>query len=95
MFDNNYISEEEKTYIKIGEDIVTEKLNAEANMRGVKRQRNVEHKNGNGKYPCENCDFQINYSGSLSKPIEAIHEGVCYSCNQCDYKATQLPLDNM
>ena len=58
-------------------------------MRGVKRKRNVEHKNGNGEYPSENCDFQTTYSGSLRKHIEVIHKGVCYSFNQCDYKATQ------
>ena len=33
---------------------------------------------------CEDMNILVNY---LKKHIESFHEGVCYPCYQCDYKA--------
>ena len=55
---------------------------------GIKRKRNVEHKNIDGNFSCEECDFKTNYEQALKRHKEAIHKGVCYTCEQCDYKAT-------
>ena len=34
-------------------------------------------------------NVNINFVGDLKKHVEAIHEGVRYPCDQCDYRATQ------
>ena len=30
-----------------------------------------------------------NVAGNLRTHVEAKHEGICYACDQCEYKATQ------
>ena len=39
-------------------------------------------------YPCSQCDYTTNNSGSLSRHLKQ-HAGVKYPCGHCDYKATQ------
>ena len=34
---------------------------------------------------CNQCEVQATQQGDLNKHKEAIHEGVMYTCNQCDY----------
>ena len=46
------------------------------------------HKNVNGKYCCEICDYQTHDRANFKKHVKK-HEGVTYACNQCDYQATQ------
>ena len=46
------------------------------------------HKNVNGKYCCEICDYQTQDRPNFNKHINR-HKGVKYACNQCDYQATQ------
>ena len=33
-------------------------------------------------------DLEANFAGHLKEHVESIHEGVRYSCDQCDYRAT-------
>ena len=33
-------------------------------------------------------DYKVNCAGHLKEHVESIHEGVRYSCDQCDYRAT-------
>ena len=42
----------------------------------------------NGKYICDQCDYQATKRGHLKTHFESVHEGIKYAFNQCDYKAT-------
>ena len=50
-------------------------------LKTVAVQDNVESHLCN---ECEDMNILVNY---LKKHIESFHEGVCYPCYQCDYKA--------
>ena len=41
-------------------------------------------------YNCEKCDAMLSSSFSLKRHDNAMHKGVRYSCDHCNYKATQL-----
>ena len=53
-----------------------------------KRKRNDISRNSQGKYQCQQCDYEANYSGNLRTHVEVKHEGVRYPCSHCKYKAT-------
>ena len=36
-------------------------------------------------YNCNMCDYQATQQSSLKKYKMAIHDGICYSCDQCEY----------
>ena len=46
---------------------------------------------GPGKqlYKCDECDASYKHKESLHKHTSSKHEGICYSCKYCGYKATQ------
>ena len=56
-------------------------------FRGKKRSDMSKTKDG--KYQCQQCDYENNQSSNLKLHVEAKHEGVRYPCDQCDYKATR------
>ena len=43
----------------------------------------------NGKYACNQCDYQAIQQVHLKTHIESKHEGVKYACDQCDYQASR------
>ena len=64
-----------------GKEIVME-------VRGTKRKIGDVTRTKNGKYQCQQCDYEASNSGHLRTHVESKHEGVRYPCDQCDYKAT-------
>ena len=40
------------------------------------------------EFTCEHCPFKTTYRDNMKTHIQGQHEGVKYSCNQCDYKCT-------
>ena len=42
-----------------------------------------------GGYFCEKCNQMFSSKGSLTNHTKAIHEGVRFPCDQCDFKGTQ------
>ena len=40
-----------------------------------------------GSHQCNECDYK-KYIDNFKQHIKLIHEGVRYSCDQCDYKGT-------
>ena len=58
-------------------------------VRGTKRKRSDVSKTKDGKYQCQQCDYEATQSIHLSTHIKYKHEGIRYPCDQCDYKATQ------
>ena len=54
-----------------------------------KRKRSDISRNEEGKYQCQQCDYETRHKIShLRKHVESFHEGVRYPCNKCDFKAT-------
>jgi len=47
------------------------------------------NKNENGKYPCDQCDYEATVLGSLKSHVLAKHTAIRFECDQCDYRATQ------
>ena len=41
------------------------------------------------KVTCDKCDKQFSNNNNIILHNLSIHEGVCYSCDYCDYKAAQ------
>ena len=39
------------------------------------------------KYPCEECDYEVTWKGSLTEHQQSVHMGKKYPCDECDYKA--------
>ena len=39
---------------------------------------------------CEECKAEFKYKQSLAQHIRSKHEGVRYSCDNCDHKATEV-----
>ena len=58
-------------------------------VRGTKRKRTDVSSTKDGKYQCQECDYETRWSHALRTHVESKHEGVRYPCDQCDYKATQ------
>ena len=85
IFDPDYKEEE---YVPIGEnfDIINEPELVEPT---AKKRKKSEISRNNGKYSCQECDYESKFSGNVRKHVEAKHEGICYACDQCEYKATQ------
>ena len=44
--------------------------------------------NSNGKFSCDQCDYQTRNKHQLRVHHESFHDGVRYDCQQCDHKAT-------
>ena len=55
---------------------------------GTKRKRTSVSKINDGKYQCQQCDYESSESRYLRHHVEAKHEGARYPCEQCEYKAT-------
>lgn len=49
----------------------------------------TKHSFGRGGYLCEKCNQTFSSRGSLTNHTRAIHEGVRFPCDQCDFKGTQ------
>lgn len=47
------------------------------------------NRNENGKYPCDQCDYEATVMGSLKSHVLAKHTSIRFDCDQCDYRATQ------
>ena len=75
-------------YVTIGNnlDMITEPELVEPK---AKRRKKSEILRNNGKYSCQECDYESKYSWHLRTHVEAKHEGICYACDQCEYKAQQ------
>ena len=86
IFDPDY---EPKEDVNMGENfgISNEPEMPEPQLKRT-RKRNDITRNNEGKYPCQQCDYEGTKSSNLKRHVEAIHEGVRYPCNQCSYKAT-------
>ena len=52
------------------------------------RVRRNEVVNINGKYSCDQCDYNATRAGHLNRHIQNIHNGVKYACDQCDKQFT-------
>ena len=85
IFDPDYEPEED---VNMGENfgILNEPKMAEPQVK--KRKRNDISRNNEGKYQCQQCDYETSNSCHFRTHVEAKHEGVRYTCDQCDYKAT-------
>ena len=85
IFNPDYEPEED---VNIGENfgILHESEMAEPEVK--KRKRNYVSRNNEGKYQCQQCDFEASRPGSLNKHVEIKHEGVRYPCNQCKFKGS-------
>ena len=46
-------------------------------------------KSGSKIFKCEECDAVFKTKSGLLGHTKSKHEGIVYSCNQCNYKATQ------
>jgi len=44
--------------------------------------------NGDGKYPCSECDYQTKFSHNLVKHYKAKHASITFDCEHCDFKST-------
>ena len=51
---------------------------------GKKRKRSEVFKTKDSKYEC----YETSWPGDLRTHVESKHEGIRYTCDQCDYKAT-------
>ena len=58
-------------------------------VRGTKRKISDVSNKKDGKYQCQQCDYENSRSDNLRRHVETKHEGVRYPCDQCDYKATR------
>ena len=52
------------------------------------RKREVLSVDVDGKYKCNQCDYQTTHKGHFTRHVESKHEGVKYACDQCDYQST-------
>ena len=55
----------------------------------AKKRKKSEILRNNGKYSCQECDYESKHLGDFRKHVEGKHEGIRSACDQCDYKATQ------
>ena len=86
IFDPDY---EPKEDVNMGENFSILKEPQIAEPQPKKRKRNDISRNNEGKYQCQQCDYEATKSSHLKTHVESIHEGVRYPCNQCSYKATE------
>ena len=61
---------------------VISNLGCQRNLAGNVRTKHE------GKYPCDECDYQGNGKKQLKAHIESIHLNIKYPCEYCEYKAT-------
>ena len=80
-FDNDYITD------KNSEKSVQSNVTNTAIIGVKKRKRTETEKNSDGKFVCQDCDYQTTQGGALKHHVESIHEGGRYPCSQCEYKA--------
>ena len=59
------------------------------NRTNFQAHRVTKHQIGRGGYICEKCNQSFSSRGSLTNHTRAIHDGVRFLCNQCDFKGTQ------
>ena len=43
-------------------------------------------RNSDGKFPCNQCDYEVMNRNSLIVHIKAVHERLKMSCDQCDFQ---------
>ena len=82
--------------VSVGKELIdTEESNSrESNSDlGINRKNKmkvgVESTTKPMPFNCMYCDYKTSAKEYLRKHTNAIHEGVTYPCNKCDYKATQ------
>ena len=42
-----------------------------------------------GHFKCDTCDNPFVYKSSLKKHVKSVHEGLIYSCDQCEFIAKE------
>ena len=60
------------------------------NRTNFQAHRVTKHQFGRGGYICEKCNQSFSSRGSLTNHTRAIHDGVRFLCNQCDFKGTHI-----
>ena len=82
----NIVEDQQEVKLDRKCSIPEEDVNFDNNTTVIKDS--AKNKNTNGKFFCENCDYETPYNSYMKKHI-SVHEGAKYACDQCDYKATQ------
>ena len=57
--------------------------------RSMRAHYNYSHNESKPSFPCNHCGKVFNQKSNLDTHVKGVHMGIKYSCDKCDFEATQ------